>query len=351
MRPSLLLTIIFLALAACSGNPSPTPAPQVASPTATFAPTDEPISALGRRGSLYFTQGENGLWLLDLATGEESEVWVPPEGGIVEGVAVSAEEGRVAIAYSPPPAEGESPVPRPSLYLMDADTMRPEPLLQRQGENEALFQPTWSAEGEWLYFTRSGVEEREDGPDKVILNIERVSVEGRAPEVVIENAENFSVSMDGNRVAYLAFNPESYARMLMAASADGSDARQVLSGTDYPSVAAPRISPDGSQIAFSSPSAGQQDSSILGSTSMLSGLFGADVALAHGLPSDIFTVGIEGGEPTRRSFWGTDAPVAAWSPAGDHLAVLRPGGIFLLREQVPRFLVQADGHGDLAWAP
>ncbi len=351
MRRYIWIAIFSLGIAACGGDSTPTPAPAVAAPTATFAPTDEPISALGLKGSLYFTQGELGLRRLDLSSGEESEVWVPPEGGIVEGVAVSAEGGRVAIAYSPPPEEGEAPVPRPSLYLIDPDTMRPELLLQRQGEYEALFQPTWSVDGEWLYFTRSTVEEQEDGPDKVILNVERVSVEGGVPQIVIENAQNFSVSMDGGRAAYLAFDPQTYARSLMAANADGSEARELLSEADYPNVGSPRISPDGARVAFSGASADRQGSSFPRPRSLLSGLIGADVAAAHGLPADIFAIGFDGGEPTQLSFWGTDAPVPAWSPDGDHLAVLRPGGIFLLREQVPRFLAHSEGHGNLVWAP
>lgn len=351
MRAFLWFSILCLTMTACGGGGVPNGAPAIAEPTATFAETTEPIAALGLEGRLLYTQGEAGLLQLDLTTGEVSVLWSPPEGGTVEGVDVSPDGQVAAIAYSPPREAGSSPVPRSRLYLLDTQSGELDPVLEGPGENEDFFDPLWSADGEWLYFTRSAAVERQDRPDDVVLNVERVHVQEGGPEIVIENAEGYSISADGNRAVYQAFDPETFARTLMAAGPDGSSPRRILAGADFSQVASPTISPDGSTIAFSGAVTDQGGPPSSTDKSLLARFLGVNEALAHGLPADIFSIPFEGGEPRRHTTWGTDAPVPAWSPGSGELAALRPGGIFLIRDGDPRFLVSADGHGEMDWAP
>lgn len=349
MRTALWAALVCLGLAACAGPGNPQSPAQVDESSATFEATAEPIASLGLHGRLLITQGEEGLWEFDAQTGEVNPLWSPPEGGVLEAVAASPAGDGVVFAYSPPREPGGSPIPRSSLYLVDLENGRLDRLLEDQGESADFLHPTWSPDGEWLYFTRSDVKEGAQGQEGVILNIERVRIDGGAPELVAANAEDFSVSADGGRAAYLAFDPETYARTLMAGEPHGGGGRELLAGSDFPYVATPRMSPDGTRVAFVGAPGESQMSPNPGEAALLARLTGADPASAHGLPADIWTLPYGGGTPVRRTEWATDAPVTAWSPDGQHLAALRPGGLFLLLEAGPRFLAPAAGHGDLDW--
>jgi Tol biopolymer transport system component len=319
-----------LALAACSS-----------------ALSAEGVVGLGLSGRLLYAQGPEGLWQIDMMSGEIEQLWRPPEGGQLSGVAVSPDGQDLALSYAPP--RGDSPFLRSDLYLAAGDGSDPSPLLEHQGLYETFDYPTWSPDGQWIYLTRNDVviDDRQT-VSAIVVDIVRVPAGGGAPERVIENGEQPSFSADGSRLAFLRFNLETYTRGLWIANGDGTDAREIVSDTTFLDLLSPRLSPDGETIAFaaSGPPIGPPPTS----RSLWEWLFGVEVAYAHGLPADFWTVPSAGGQPVQLTQWSTDGTVIDWSPDGDRLALMHLGGLFVTTDGEPLFLTSTPNHGGMDWS-
>lgn len=339
------------------------------------------IAGLGVEGRLVYSQASEGLFEVDFETGAQRRLWEVPEGGMLFGVDVSPDGADIAMAFAP--AIPGSAIPRADLYLANGDGSNPQPLLEHSGLYESFDYPVWSPNGQWLYFTRSDVFINEDQTfSDVILNIERIPAGGGQPEVVISNAEQPSISADGSRIAYLNFNLESYTRSLWVANIDGSEAVQVLPDYRFFDVASPRFSPDGQTIAFAgsgqlqpaalnggraaqartSLRAGQIPRGVVSAAPLLDHLrstatprtwldwlLGVQVAYAHGLPWDFWTIPVTGGEPTKLTNWATDGAVLSWSPDGQALALMHLGGLYVRQSGEPVMLAETPLHGGLDW--
>lgn len=325
------------------------------------------ISGMGLQGRLVYSQAQDGLWQVNLETGKITQLWKLGEGAQLFGVAVAPDGQDIAVAYSPP--NDATAIPRADLYLLNGDGTSPQLLMEHTGLYESFDYPTWSPDGQWLYYTRSDVFVNEDQTfGDVIINIERIPAGGGQPEVVISNAEQPSISADGSRIAYLKFDLESYTRSIWVAKIDGSDPVQLLADSRFFDVASPRFSPDGQLVAFAGSGPLQPASAVPGSSlalgpesqpawppaehrGLLDWLFGAHPAYAHGLPWDFYTLPVTGGEPTKLTNWGTDGAVLSWSPFGDQMAFLHIGGLYVKSSGDPVLVTETDAlHGGLDWA-
>ena len=328
MKPRILLLAWAAALAACSSSGSS-------------------ISELGLSGRLVYSQGPEGLWQIDLESGEIEQLWRLPEGGQLTGVAVSPDGLDLALSYAPP--RGDSPFIRSDLYLANGDGSSPAPLLEHRGLYETFDYPTWSPDGQWIYLSRNDVLiDEQQSVSAIVVDIVRVPAGGGTPEQVVENAEQPSFSADGSRLAFLRFNLETYTRGLWIANADGSEARELVSDTSFLDLTSPRLSPDGAYVAFaaSGPPIGEPPVG----RSLWDWLFGVQVAYAHGLPWDFWRVSTTGGPPTLISQWSTDGTVLDWSPDGDRLALMHLGGLFVTTGSEPVFLIETPNHGGIDWS-
>jgi Tol biopolymer transport system component len=375
MRFKPLLSLLFVALAAC-GSPQPAPPPTAsvltqaaaiitptfpatAPPTATFAPTSAPISELGLSGRLLFTQGIQGLWQIDLSTGEQTQLWAVPERAYLGGVGASPDGSRLALAYSPPPPEDTPQLGATSLYLAEGDGSNPQAVLEPTVQFESFISPAWSPDGEWLYYTHYLPVYNDEGTfSGLILNIERMPAEGGPSETVIEGAQQGALSGDGTQIVYLRFDLDTYATGLWIAGADGSNPRELLPDNAFFALSGPHLSPDGTRIAFGA--SGPLQTASLTPTTRAAGMARPPAAIAgrmpaspakHGPPWEVWEISPEGGRPTQLTQLYTDGPWPVWSPDGASLAILQPGGVLLWAEQAadPVFLGPAVGHGEIVW--
>ena len=175
---------------------------------------------------------------------------------------------------------------------------------------------------------------------------------------MIEGAQQAYPSADGSRMVYLRFDLNTYATGLYLANSDGTDATELLPDNAFFSLVGPHLSPDGSKIAFGASGPLQTSAAERNPVSVrdrIAGawtrLFGAQVAEAHGPPWEVWEISPQGGHPRQLTQLFTDGPWPAWSPAGDHLAALQPGGILLIGEGDPIFLGPGEGHGEMVWVP
>ena len=328
MNFRLLMVIVPLAVvAACSSEPNE-------------------IAEIGLDGRLVYSQGSDGLWEIDLESGERSQLWELTDGGLLSGVAVSPDGLKLAMSYAP---LADSPIQRADIYIANGDGTNRQLLLEHRGTFESYDHPAWSPDENWIYFTRNDVL-IDDGQDTAesVINIVRIPAGGGEPELVIEDAEQISFSGDGSRMTYLQVDRETLQRTLMVANADGTEPMVSLLETAFLDLANPRLSPDGQTVAFSA--SGELAIGAEPVDSFWAQLFGIQAAYAHGLPWDYYTMPSKGGEIERITSWGTDGAVLAWSPDGENLALMHQGGLFVTGGDEPTMLAETPDHGGIDWA-
>lgn len=316
--------------------------------TAACSSGSSEIADLGLSGRIVYSQGSEGLWEVDLESGSISQLWKLTEGGFLSGVAVSPDGRELAISYAP---QSDSPIPRADIYIANGDGSDAHPLLLHRSIYESFDHPTWSPDGNWIYFTRTDVLIDDDqGAGIPVVNVERILAGGGEPELVIEDAEQVDFSVDGSRMTFLRFNQETSKRSLWVANADGTEPMESLSDTAFFDLASPRLSPEGATVAFS----GSGDLSIGAAPvrSLWAGFFGVQPAYAHGLPWDYYTMPAQGGEIKKISSWGTDGAVLAWSTDRENLALMHQGGLFVTvwNEPALTLLDETPNHGGVDWA-
>jgi Tol biopolymer transport system component len=135
---------------------------------------------------------------------------------------------------------------------------------------------------------------------------------------------------------------------LWLANADGSDARELIPASRFLGMAYPRISPDGSQVAL----AATIDLPAPPGPAVPRSPFSWRPEAGHGLPWDIWLVGLDGSNLRRLTYLVEDDPSLAWSPDGRWIAIqggygltlVQPGGTGTER------LSRKEAFGAIDWA-
>jgi Tol biopolymer transport system component len=126
---------------------------------------------------------------------------------------------------------------------------------------------------------------------------------------------------------YVSFDPVSGFNQLFVANADGSDPQAiVLDGSLASEIFdAPMFSPDRQAVLFSAPSPVQAHQ-----LNWLDRLMGVQVASAHNVPSDWWSVSLTGGTPKRLTYLQAFKLFASLSPDKKYIASLSGDGIFVM---------------------
>lgn len=319
-------------------------------PTPTQTPAPLPWAAFSVGGVLVYTQGAAGIKTLDLATGEINSLFAPPDNTWLTAAAVSPDGKTIVMAYSPPPAAGEVQLGYTGLYTIPAAGVAapiPEPLLERADPQESYFTPSWSPDGKYIYYARFAPIRSNSG-NTFKYTVERIAYPGGKAEVVIENAIWPRLSPDGAKLAYLSFDPETYANDLYLANLDGSDPVAVIPPGTFPSVDAHFFSPDGKTIIFSA--IGDNRSPAL---TWFERLMGVQTAEAHNVPSDWWSVTPGGGEPARLTELYTTGMYGDFSSDGQYIAFLSASGLYLMKPDGEDLtpLIPIEAIGTLEWIP
>ena len=115
------------------------------------------------------------------------------------------------------------------------------------------------------------------------------------------------LSPDGSKLVYISVDPNSYLNNLYAANADGTGAFSLIGPNVLWATDAIAISPDGQTVMFSADSNGPTQSSAPWYYAWL----GIQVAQAHTIPEDLYSVPITGGQPKRLTNLGITGPSMA----------------------------------------
>lgn len=351
------LLLITFTISSCSVEISQTtgttPSPTGLSPT-TQLPV--PWSRLNLKGKLIYLSStrENDIitssvQMLNLATGGITTIFSLPSAWIYYAT-ISPDAKSLVMSYAPPIQSNSSP-PR-ILYIMPLDgTAPPQPLFTPPTADDRYTQAEWSPDGKHIYFVQYNV----NGPTLMgpapVYAIFRMTYPNGQPEKIVEHAFWPRLSPDSTRIVYASQDLNSDRNELFLANADGSAPQRVaFSGPWKPKIIdAPIFSPDGQSILFSVPTPAQAYQ-----PNWFEKLMGVEVARAHNVPSDWWSVPVTEGVPTQLTNIQTINLFASISPDEQHLASVSGEGLFVMEldgSNLTQLIFDPGVYGTVSWIP
>lgn len=294
---------------------------------------------MGVGGALLLPSGA-GLALLSLPDRTLRALPVLPVGGVVNHVARSPDGSRLAVArFSRRPGDQVGGADIPVTGPEGGNALL---TIERERPGEVLGAPAWLPDGGLVFerqtLTGSFAETR----------LERSSPDGSGRRVLVDQASSPAVSPDGR---LLAFVRSAAPDLLIIRSPDGGPERVLVQDPSFGGLAFPRFSPDGRWLAFSAVGGPSSPLPTPAQWNVGHHLLAARLALAHGIPWDVWLVPVEGGEVRRVTSFYDDDPAAAWSPDGRWLAVFGGESIKVVSTegQATYCILDTGGYGGLEW--
>ncbi|MFZ0547464.1 MAG: hypothetical protein WAM60_18605 [Candidatus Promineifilaceae bacterium] len=299
------------------------PTTEETSPTEASATLPPPAWAeMGLTGSFYynaFINEQQNLLRLDLETGEQVTLYDPPENAWLADVAVSPNGRQIAMAYGPPPDEGQVQFGFTDLYTMPADgSAEPVPLLTRKETSETFYNVSWPLD-DYLYYAHFVPTTDDLGSVVYYSQVERFHIPSGESEVLVERAAWPRLSEDGTKMAYVTDNND-----FVVSNADGSNPLVIdLSTNRFPAVDAPLFSPDGNTLYFSA-----IEPEVQPLLSFWDRLMGVKVASAHSVPSDWWRISADGsGEPEQLTNIFEIGMYGDFGPDGNYIGFITASGV------------------------
>ena len=312
-------------------NILPTSSAPTAAPTIEIPVTWADLKLTGR---LVFTSADTQqegvimrIQVLDLETGRITTLFQTTGRSWLYYMTASSVTGQVVISYAPP--LGYNSPAQQALYIFSLDKSRGSQLLfDPPALDDQYLQAEWSPDGRYIYYVHSSNKPQYQGQLYPVYEIYRIAYLGGRTQKIAENAFWPRLSPDSSRLAYVSSDPTDGRNKLFVANADGSDAHQVvLTGRNPPEIIdAPIFSSDGQSLLFSAPTPLQSYQ-----PNWLEKLFGVQVAEAHVIPSDWWSVPLKGGIAQQLTHIQSSVLFASVSPDGRYIASYSGNGLFVMR--------------------
>jgi len=364
--------VLVLGLSACSINISQPPVPTLSSEVIPASPLGEgpdgaapvvestviPIiwSGLNLTGRLVYISATTGddlvskVQVLDLATGEIRTIFTTTDKGWIFYMTISPDAKHLVMSYIPPAQDNV--ISGRILYIMPLDgTAQPQPLFSPPSPDDRYTQAEWSPDGKYIYFVHYNANDKPDAWLNLPYHLFRMAYPDGQPEKLADLAFWPRVSSDSTKLAYISIDPESGRNDLYVANSDGSNPQLVaFSGSGVPEIVdAPIFSPDGQTMLFSAPPPGQAYQQ-----NWFEKLAGIQIAKAHSVPSDWWSVPISGGVPTQLTNIQTINLFASISPDKKHVASVSGNGLFVMNldgSNLTQLISDPGVHGTVSWIP
>jgi Tol biopolymer transport system component len=279
---------------------------------------------------VYSTTSMNGdssaprIQILDLATGEIETIFTATGNAWIYYLTVSPDATKLVMSYSPPSQPGS--ISDTSLYILPMEEAAvPQRLFTLSTPSERYIQVEWSPDGRYLYFVHYNQDNQLSDQPFPEYRISRMAFPGGRPEGLLDHAFWPRMSADSSKIVYVSSDPGSGKNQLLLANSDGNNPQEIVLSNFSQILDAPIFSPDGVSILFSAPSPIQAYQ-----PSWMDRLLGVQIAKAHNVPSDWWSVPISGGTVTRLTQIQTIKLYASISPDKKHIASQSGEGIFVM---------------------
>ncbi len=353
----ILLIISLLLVAGCSidlSGPTHKPADPIYifdTPTSADAAATTPVPWASAKlsGHLVYVEIPRKIVQLDLATGRQKVLFTAPNNAFVSSAQVSPDDKWIVMAYAPPADPSVQSV-NTDLYVMPAaGSSAPQALLQRATPQESFFNPVWSADGQYIYYSHlipDPTASRKYTNYK--YDLERMAYPNGQPQKLADDAFWPRLSRDGSKLAFVSFVPSTNSNDLYLAQPDGRQAKLVMPAGAFSAVDAPLFSPEGSMLVFSAVGGTQQPG-----LSWFDQLLGVQIAEAHNVPSDWWNVPADGGTPHRLTSINGTGMYADYAPDGQHIAFASLTGLYVMQPDGSHLmqLVNAGLGPAVSWTP
>jgi Tol biopolymer transport system component len=326
----------------------------------TIPPTWSTLNLTGRLVYMHSVQTSTGsvnmsILAIDLATGQITTVFQAPDTAWIDFMSVAPDESKLVMAYVPPRGSTQAGASQQALYTLPLDgSAQPQLLFVPANPISQYFQPTWSPDGKYIYF--SGVDysapPQVQGQHYAYYELYRMTYPGGQPEKLVDEAYWPRLSHDGARLAYVTLDPVDGTNKLFVANPDGSGAYQVQLAGQYvpPIIDSPFFTPDDQNVLYSAVAPTQSSQ-----PNWLERLLGVITAYAHTVPSDWWSVPIGGGTPTQLTHLAVTGLYASLSPDEKWIASYSGSGIFAMKSdgtQLTSLLADTGGiSGTVNWVP
>ncbi|MBI4213712.1 MAG: hypothetical protein HY534_05315 [Chloroflexi bacterium] len=307
----------------------------VSGPALTLTP-NVPAAAPQLGGRLLYTRG-GGLWTLRLADGVAVQVAQPPELGQVTAARWSADGGQIVYAVH---EVRDRRIPVSTVVVADADGSNPRLILGSEDANTFYQMPAWAPDGQHIYVVHTGPNVR---------RIERVALSTGEQQAIVDELGQFDVAPNGRWLVVARSTITGIGLSLVDLST--GERRDLVGEQVFDMISSPRFDPASQTILFTG--AGSANSPVPTDTGSGGGFGGAPVALAHGIPMNLFAVPISGGPVRRMATVNLDDPTASWSPDGSHAALFSYEVLQVVRLSDGSLtpLLTPGGYGSVDWAP
>ncbi len=289
------------------------------------------------------------IQMLNLTTGTIATIFSAPPGAWIYYLSVSPDSKQLIMSYQPPPQTGSDS--NRALYRMPLEAgTSPQPLLPPPSPDDHYTQAEWLPDGQTIYFVHYNHNDA-GGQFYEVYEIFRMTYPDGKPEKIADRAFWPRLSEDSTRLVYVSLDPASGLNELFTANADGNNTQKVnFSGPWIPDIIdAPIFSPDGQSILFSAPGPSQSYQ-----PNWLDKVMGIQVAKAHSVPSDWWSVPVTGGVPTQLTKLQTINLFASLSPDKNQIASISGDGLFVMGldgSNLTKIISDSGVHGTVSWIP
>jgi Tol biopolymer transport system component len=310
-------------------------------------------SARGLTGRIAWPK-DGDLWVYDLPSKQQTKITNLPKGAAVTGAAWAPNGERVVYAqFWRRPNERSSGA---DLMIANKDGSEARVFAERDAPNTVLEAPKFLPSGRVYYDIRRVTNGRET------QSIVR-QVDGGQPEMLVDNAYSPGVSQDETTMVYIRSTRagQTLYKKTLGESGDGCE---LISDQVFQYLSQPRISPDGKRMALggsgeanvTAPSGCGGDPRTHSAASApfalnLVAWLEPEVAYAHGLPADVYSLNLDGSDLKRIADIKDDDPTVAYSPDGSKLAIFGVAALYVVDSGggPTEKLGDQGGYGGLDW--
>ncbi|MBV9354132.1 MAG: hypothetical protein JO023_01265, partial [Chloroflexi bacterium] len=307
---------------------------------------DAPGAVVAADGRVFAPIGRQAGWL-DLNAPRAKAVSSLNAPAYVVDVAAQPSSTSFTLAIASP-YDGQG-TPGTDLDTIDPTLGALTSVLKRSTDQEALDAPAWLPDGSGLVFERDDLGSAwpaypGESTTRYQSRLDTVSADGSTRTTLVPNGRMPSVSPDGSSIALVQTTSAGTALVLFARA--GGSTLTLVPGGRFPDIAYPRFSPTGTRLAFMVPE------TFVGTTNRCPELpFAPCLALAHGLPWDLWLVNVDGSGASQLAAVAGDDASVAWSPDANSLFVYGGAGSFLVDSASGQVqsLGFVSGYGSTAW--